>query len=65
VIFGCDDPRSDAAGRTMNLLQHRALNHKCDITSGVLQIECADLLQSFLREGRMDATSADDNGAEA
>src|SRR3989475_3211936 len=37
VIFGCVDPRSGAAGSLMNLLQHPALNHRCEIVAGVLQ----------------------------
>src|SRR3954452_14962432 len=36
VIFGCSDPRSGAAGGLINLLQHPALNHHCEITAGVL-----------------------------
>jgi tRNA(adenine34) deaminase len=49
VIFGCPDPRSGGAGGIMNLLQHPALNHHCDVTSGVLQNECAAILQDFFR----------------
>src|SRR6202051_3749557 len=37
VIFGCADVRAGAAGTIMNLLQHHALNHQCQITRGVLQ----------------------------
>src|SRR6266513_6420980 len=47
VIFGCADPRSGAAGGTMNLLQMPSLNHCCEIVSGLLAQECAALLQSF------------------
>src|SRR6202171_3906716 len=39
-IFGCADPGSGAAGGLMNLLQHPALNHHCEIVAGVLQNEC-------------------------
>src|SRR5256886_11371924 len=39
VIFGCPDPAAGAAGTVMNLLQHNALNHHCQITSGVLENE--------------------------
>src|SRR5438552_7475873 len=39
VIFGCLDPRSGAAGSLMNLLQHPALNHHCEIVAGILQQE--------------------------
>ena len=52
VIFGCADPRGGAAGSLLNLLQNPSLNHQCDITSGVLREECANLLQSFFREKR-------------
>ena len=49
VIFGCTDIRAGAGGTVMNLLQHNALNHRCLITSGVLQSECASILQDFFR----------------
>jgi tRNA(adenine34) deaminase len=52
VIFGCADPRSGGAGGIVNLLQHPALNHRCEITSGVLQDECATILQDFFRQKR-------------
>src|SRR5216110_774876 len=52
VIFGCADPRSGAAGGTINLLQLPGLNHRCEITSGVLSEECAALLQTFFQPRR-------------
>jgi tRNA(adenine34) deaminase len=52
VIFGCADPRGGAAGGAMNLLQTTSLNHRCEITSGVLMQECATLLQSFFQARR-------------
>src|SRR6266705_1991472 len=45
LIFGCADPRAGAAGSILNLLQIPTLNHRCEITSGVLQGECGRLLQ--------------------
>src|SRR5215468_1059752 len=41
VIFGCADLSAGAAGSAMNLLQIPALNHRCDITAGVLENECS------------------------
>jgi tRNA(adenine34) deaminase len=52
VIFGCADPRSGAAGGMMNLLQMPGLNHRCEITAGILAEECAALLHSFFRSKR-------------
>lgn len=52
VVFGCSDPRAGAAGSLMNLLQQPALNHRCEITGGVLQTECAAILQDFFRTQR-------------
>ena len=52
VIFGCADDRSGGAGGIINLLQMPTFNHRCDITTGVLQQECAGLLQSFFRARR-------------
>jgi tRNA(adenine34) deaminase len=52
VVFGCADLRSGGAGGIINLLQHPALNHRCDISSGVLQNECATILQDFFRKKR-------------
>jgi tRNA(adenine34) deaminase len=52
VIFGCADPRSGGAGGIVDLLQHPGLNHQCQITSGILQNECAAILQDFFRKKR-------------
>ena len=52
VIFGCPDNRAGAAGTVMNLLQHNALNHSSQTTSGVLENECASILQDFFKTKR-------------
>jgi tRNA(adenine34) deaminase len=52
VIFGCADVRAGAAGTVINLLQHNSLNHQCQITAGILENECAAILQDFFRKKR-------------
>jgi tRNA(adenine34) deaminase len=52
VIFGCADPAAGAAGSVMNLLQMPGFNHRCEISSGILQEECAAILQDFFRKRR-------------
>ena len=56
VIFGCADPAAGAAGSIINLLQMPGFNHRCDVVSGVLQDECAAILQSFFRKRREEQT---------
>lgn len=52
VVFGCADERAGAAGSIINVLQMPTLNHRCDISSGVLQNECAGILQDFFKAKR-------------
>jgi tRNA(adenine34) deaminase len=58
VIFGCADPRSGAAGGTINLLQMPGLNHRCEIASGVLSEECAEPLRTFFQKKRQTDSAA-------
>jgi len=52
VIFGCTDPSAGAAGSVMNLLQMAGFNNRCDVASGVLEDQCAIILQDFFRKRR-------------
>ena len=52
VVFGCPSEKDGAGGSLLNLLQHPALNHRCEITSGVRLDECRELLRSFFQEKR-------------
>jgi len=64
VVFGCPDEKAGAAGGWINLLEaNPPLNHRCDITSGVLGDECVALLQGFFREAREKKKQSNGNGA--
>lgn len=52
VVFGVGDEKGGAAGGALNLLDFPTLNHRCEITPGVLREESLELLQSFFRERR-------------
>ena len=53
VVFGCSDPKGGAAGGWINLLESNPpLNHRCEVTPGVLVDECLELLQTFFRTAR-------------
>jgi len=47
LVFGAPDPRAGAAGSVFNLVQHPALNHRIEFSSGVLGEECGSLLREF------------------
>lgn len=63
VIFGCQDSSAGAAGSIINLLQMPGLNHSCEITSGILQHECAAILQHFFRKRRSEQNRVRDADA--
>jgi tRNA(adenine34) deaminase len=52
VVFAAHDPKAGMAGSLDNLLQDSRLNHRCDVSSGVLASESSELLRSFFRERR-------------
>ena len=52
VVFGATDPKAGFAGSLGNLVQDPRLNHRSEVTGGVLAGECADLLRAFFRERR-------------
>ncbi len=53
VIFGCPDVKGGGAGGFWNLLQAPNLNHRCEITSGVLQDDCVAILKEFFAAARL------------
>jgi len=52
LVYGCEDPKAGACGSLYNIVQDERLNHRLEITSGVLADECAKLLQDFFSQKR-------------
>ena len=52
VVFGASDPQRGGAVSVFNILNHPALNHRCEVISGILANECRALLQDFFRSRR-------------
>ncbi|WP_396953622.1 tRNA adenosine(34) deaminase TadA [Neobacillus niacini] len=52
VVYGAQDPKGGCAGTFMNLLQDDRFNHQSEVTSGVLEEECGQLLSDFFRKLR-------------
>lgn len=49
VVYGAPDPKAGCAGTLFNLLEEPRFNHQVEVTSGVLQEECASLLTDFFK----------------
>ena len=47
VVFGAFDPKAGMAGSVEDLLRNRKLNHRAEVLAGVMEQECAELLQTF------------------
>ena len=52
LVYAAADPRSGAAGSVFNILQSEQLNHRVDLTAGVLELEAAAILQTFFKTRR-------------
>jgi len=52
VVYGAADPKGGMAGSLGNLLQDPRLNHRAEVTPGVLGSESAALLKTFFRTRR-------------
>lgn len=56
LIYGADDAKAGAIHSVAQVLNHPRLNHRVDVTNGVLAARCMDLLQTFFREKRRTET---------
>ena len=57
LIYGAEDAKAGAVHSMLQVLNHPKLNHKVEVSSGVLAARCMDLLQSFFRERRTEIDS--------
>ena len=52
LYYGTTDPKGGCTDTLIQIKQIRHLNHHPNVTSGILQPECAQILTSFFREKR-------------
>lgn len=52
LVFGAPDPRYGACGSALDVINNRRLDHKVEVASGVLEEECARLLDDFFEKAR-------------
>jgi tRNA(adenine34) deaminase len=47
LVYANTDLRAGAAGTIFNVVQHSALNHRLEVTGGVMEHECREMLRGF------------------
>jgi len=52
LVFGALDPKAGAAGSVLEVLNHPSLNHRMEVTTGILAEECATILRQFFQSRR-------------
>lgn len=52
VVYGATDPKAGAVNSLYQILNDPRLNHQVEVSSGILEIECSELLQSFFKDRR-------------
>ncbi|MCI9217411.1 MAG: nucleoside deaminase [Dorea sp.] len=52
VVVGCMNPKAGCAGSILNLLQMEEFNHQAELTTGVLEEECSQMMKIFFKELR-------------
>jgi tRNA(adenine34) deaminase len=66
LVYAARDPKAGACGSVLSVMNHPALNHRVEVTEGVLAEECGPMLSNFFRSRRQTAlaNSASDSMTE-
>ena len=54
IVYGASDPKTGVCGSHVDLFSESFFNHEMEISGGVLEKECKELLQSFFKSRRKD-----------
>jgi len=52
LYFGAHDPKTGASGSVVNITNHKKLNHRINVTGGILRKECSSILKDFFKKKR-------------
>ena len=52
LVYAAPDPKAGACGSVLEVLNHPRLNHRVEVTAGLLAAECGTLLTDFFRVRR-------------
>ncbi|NLK51820.1 MAG: nucleoside deaminase [Syntrophomonadaceae bacterium] len=52
LVYGVKDPKMGGIDSLVNLVQFPGINHRVEVTSGVYEAECREIIQRFFQELR-------------
>jgi tRNA(adenine34) deaminase len=52
LVFGAKDPKFGACVSLYNIVQDSRLNHRMALSMGILEADCADIMQEFFKKKR-------------
>jgi len=52
IYFGAKDSKAGACGSALNIVNHKKLNHRIKVKSGILKEECSGILKEFFKKKR-------------
>ncbi|MEF9946214.1 MAG: tRNA adenosine(34) deaminase TadA [Lachnospiraceae bacterium] len=52
VVVGCMNPKAGCAGSILNMLQMPEFNHQAELTLGIREEECSQMMKQFFKELR-------------
>lgn len=53
LVYAAPDPKAGACGSVLAVMNHPQLNHRVEVCSGLLALECGELLSGFFRAKRV------------
>ena len=62
LVYAAPDPKAGACGSVLSVMNHPQLNHRVEVTAGLLAGQCAILLQNFFRARRVSASKQSASG---
>jgi tRNA(adenine34) deaminase len=54
LVYAADDPKAGACGSVLSVMNHPQLNHRVEVSKGVVADECSRMLSNFflIRRGK-------------
>jgi len=62
LVYGAADPKAGACGSVLDVIHERRLNHRVEVTSGVLADPCGEALKAFFARKRREIAEQTEPG---